>query len=406
MHKACILPIILWSGIVCAVVSGMTGSAKKKRFHADENKGESRRMQMGASMNNNYDQGAPKKNDNGWLIGVVSAIVVLMAAIVISAGWLGYRIVSKSLTMEKTVSGIKDGVNDSGDEFDFDFDYHYGYGEKEQEPHDYDDNDSYPYPYDDLYEDFYEEYYGDYFEEYFGEDYDDYGHDYDNDDRHDSADPYAETDKKYYEGLEDAVRSDLDYSVRWESYEYDTDYRYVDIYAVYPQITGENIPNLEHINDYIFQEIQFWVESFEEYEEEGYFYEDDSFELDAYGYVTYMDEEKISIVFSEHGMANGSGVAYLYSINVDVQNGVILDNSSIINMDDEFAVEFRNRNKEQNDADGYVDILSDQEIAEYLNSETMGIVFYTPLGLEVGINVDGGWYTVTYKDYEKYLKKL
>lgn len=128
--------------------------------------------------------------------------------------------------------------------------------------------------------------------------------------------------------------------------------------------------------------------------------------MDAYGYVTYMDEEKISVVFSERGFANGSGIAYLYSINIDIENGVILDNSSIINMDDEFAVEFRRRNQEQNDADGYVDILSDQEVVEYLNSDTMGIVFFTPLGLEVGINIDGGWYTVTYKDYEKYLKKL
>lgn len=358
-------------------------------------------------MNNNYGQGAPKKNDNGWLIGVVSAIAVLAAAIVISAVWLGYRIVHKSLTMEKTVAGIKDG-HDSGDEFDFDFDYHYGYGEKESEaepePYGYDDDDSYPYSYDDPYDDFYGDYFGEDYDDYYGTD--PYGYDHDNDDHRGSTDPYAETDKKYYEGLEDAVRSDLDYSVTWKSYEYDTDYRYVDIHAVYPQITGENIPNLEHINDHIFQEVQFWVESFEEYEEEGYFYEDDSFELDAYGYVTYMDEEKISIVYSERGMANSSGVAYLYSINIDVQNGVVLDNSSIINMDDEFAVEFRNRNKEQNDAEGYVDFLSDQEITEYLNSETMGIVFYTPLGLEVGINVDGGWYTVTYKDYEKYLKKL
>jgi len=367
-------------------------------------------------MNNNYDPMAPEKNDNGWLIGVVSAIAVLAAAIVISAGFLGYRIVHRSLTMEKTVANIKDGKYDSGDDFDFDFDYHYGYGEKESETEPYNDDDSYPYsydyPYNYPYEDFGGDYFGDYFGDDFGDDYDDdyghddYGHDYGSDDYHGDTDPYAETDQKYYEGLEDAVRSDLNYSVKWESYEYDTDYRYVDIYAVYPQIVGENVPNIEHINEYIFQEIQFWVESFEEYEEEGYFYEDDSFELDAYGYVTYMDEEKMSIVYSERGTANGSSVAYLYSINVDIQNGVILDNSSIINMDDEFAVEFRNRNKEQNDADGYVDMLSDQEVAEYLNSETMGIVFYTPLGLEVGINVDGGWYTVTYRDYEKYLKKL
>lgn len=334
-------------------------------------------------MNNNYDPKLSGKNNNGWLIGVVSAIAVMFAAIVAVICCLFYRVANEAVRDRKTVAGITDGASGNGD--DFDFDYQYGYAQKESEPESEESGN------DDPDEDFYQDYFGD-------DPYDDHDHK--------ESDPYEDTDQEYYEGLKDAVRYDLDYSVSWQSYEYDTDYEYVDIYAVYPQLTGEGIPNLEYINDYIFQEIQFWVESFEEYEEEGYFYEDDAFTLDANAYVTYMDEEKISIVYSERGTANGSRVAYLYSINVDVQNGVILSNSSIINMDDEFAVEFRRRNQEQNDAEGYVDILSDQEIVEYLNSETMGIVFYTPLGLEVGINVDGGWYTVTYKDYEKYLKKL
>lgn len=326
-------------------------------------------------MNNNYNQMPPKKNNNGWLIGVVSAIAVLFVAIFVTAGLMCYRI------MNETVSHINDegATSESGDDFDFDFDYNYQYAQKETEQEDEED-------------DFYEDYFDDY--------------DYDNYDDPEYKDPYEDTDQEYYDGLKDAIRYDLDYSVSWESFHYDTDYQYVDIYAVYPEISGENIPNIDYINDYIFQEVQFWVESFEEVEEEGYFYEDDSFSMDATAYITYMDEEKISIVFSEYGMTDDSYVSYLYSINVDVKNGVILSNSSIIDINDEFAVEFRKRNQEQNDAEGYVDILSDQEIVEYLNSSTMGIVFYTPLGLEVGINVDGGWYTVTYKDYEKYLKKL
>lgn len=325
-------------------------------------------------MNNYYNQLPPRKNNNGWLIGVVSAIAVLYAAILVTVGLFCYRVVNDAVQQEGITSG-------NGDEFDFDFDYNYQYAQKETEPEE-----------DDLYDDFYRDYFDD-------DDYDYY-------DDPEYTDPYEDTDAEYYDGLKDAIRYDLDYSVSWQSYYYDTDYQYVDIYAIYPEISGENIPNLDYINDYIFQEVQFWVESFEEVEEEGYFYEDDSFSMDATAYITYMDEEKISIVFSEYGVTNGSNVSYLYSINVDVKNGVILSNSSIIDINDEFAVEFRKRNQEQNDAEGYVDILSDQEIVEYLNSSTMGIVFYTPLGLEVGINVDGGWYTVTYKDYEKYLKKL
>lgn len=325
-------------------------------------------------MNNYQNPMPPEKNNNGWLIGVVSAIAVLSIVVVAAAGWLGHRIVNKAAEEIKTAAD--NGPSGDGDDFDFDFNYNYQYAQKETESEEEDD--------DDLY--------GDYFEDY---DYDSY-----------DADPYEDTDKEYYEGLRDAIRYDLDYSVEWESYTYDTDYQYVNIAAVYPKISGENIPNLDYINDYIFREVETWIESFEEYEQEGYFYEYDSFSLDATAYITYMDEEKISVVYSEHGRTDTESVSYLYTINVDVKNGVILDNSSIINMDDEFAIEFRQRNKEQNDAEGYVDVLSDQEIVEYLNSETLGIVFYTPLGLEVGINVDGGWYTVTYKDYEKYLKKL
>jgi len=331
------------------------------------------------SMNNNYNPMSPKKNKNGWLIGVVSAIAVILVAIVVEVGLLGYRLMNAAVEYRKSVAGISDGASESGDEFDFDFDYNYQYAQEEKESEADDD---------DLYDDFYR---------------DDY---YDYDDDPEYTDPYADTDKEYYEGLKDAIRYDLDYSISWQTFYYETDYQYVDIYAVYPEIKGENIPNLDYINDYIFQEVQFWVDSFEEYEEDGYFYEDDSFSLDATAYITYMDEEKISIVFSEYGLTGDSQVAYLYSINVDVKNGVIMTNSSIIDINDEFAVDFRKRNQEQNNAEGYVDVLSDQEIVEYLNSSTMGIVFFTPLGLEVGINIDGGWYTVTYKDYEKYLKKL
>lgn len=332
-----------------------------------------------------------KESNNGWLIGVVVAIIVLSIGAVAAGAIFGYRLMQKVVEEEKSVASIKE--KDSSDkDFDFEFDHSYHYeGEDESEEEEEKENASG----------------GQYNEpEIDSPDYSMYGGisgEYDITD-------YSYTDERngeiYYSELKDATRNDLDYSVSWQDYEYETDYKNVDIVAFYPKIVGENIPNLDHINDYIFDEVEYWVESFEEYVDEGYFAEDDDFLFLAYAYVTYMDEEKISIVYSEYGEAAGEEMYYLYSINVDVQNGVILDNSSIIDMDDAFAVEFRERNREQNDADGYIDELTDQEVLEYLNSSTMGVVFYTPVGLEVGINLDYGWYTVTFRDYKKYLEKL
>lgn len=322
-----------------------------------------------------------KKSGNGWLIAVVIGIVVCLIGIVAVAFWLVVTIGRMDAEEIKSASVLREQGIEKADKDDFDFDFEYNY-RQEKETEKETDEENVP---DD--------------EE---EQKDSYGTI--------NAEDYSyideDTGEEYYEKLKDAIRYDLDYSITWKSFDYDTDYEDVMIYASYPELTGDNIPNLDYINDYIFKEVEFWVEGFEENVAEGYFLEDDEFLMDIFAYVTYMDEEKISIVFSEYGYSDDYQMAYLYSVNVDVQNGVILENSSIINMDDEFAVEFRNRNKEQNDAEGYIDELSDQEIVEYLNSPTLGAVFYTPLGLEVGINLDSGWYTVTFKDYEKYLKKL
>ena len=339
-----------------------------------------------------------KKSDNGWLIAVVIAIMVLMVGVIVLGAVLGYKLVQK-VSEEKRVFSMKE--NDTSDEEaedDFDFEYSYQYREEKQSETDEqngettESSDSLKNGYPEFYSDEENPVAGNYSQGAFNED------DYSYTDK--------ETGAKYYKELKNAIRDDLNYSVSWQEYKYKTDYENVSIQASYPKLVGENIPNLDYINDYIFDEVEFWTESFEEYVNEGYFFEDDEFYLNSTVYVTYMDEEKISMVYSEYGETDGSTMYYLYSVNVDVQNGVILDNASIINMDDEFAVEFRERNREQNDADGYIDELSDQEIVEYLNSPSMGVVFYTPLGLEVGINLDYGWYTVTFRDYEKYLKKL
>ncbi|MDE6844370.1 MAG: hypothetical protein K2J99_01200, partial [Lachnospiraceae bacterium] len=91
---------------------------------------------------------------------------------------------------------------------------------------------------------------------------------------------------------------------------------------------------------------------------------------------------------------------FLYSINIDMENGIILDNESMLNVNDDFSVEFRDI---QNGEISYLTRMSDQEITDHFDSTDI-IVFYTPQGMEIGFNYDEGWVTVTYKDYEQYLK--
>ncbi len=41
--------------------------------------------------------------------------------------------------------------------------------------------------------------------------------------------------------------------------------------------------------------------------------------------------------------------------------------------------------------------LSDEELINCLKDEKDSVMFYTPVGLEIGFNYDGGWVTVTLK---------
>ena len=121
------------------------------------------------------------------------------------------------------------------------------------------------------------------------------------------------------------------------------------------------------------------------------------------GYVTYMDEEKMSIAFAEYIYTDYYNEAFLYSINIDMENGVILENENMLSIDDDFSVEFRKKSDVQNGEIIYLTGMTDQEITDHFNSSNI-IVFYTPKGMEIGFNYEEGWVTVTYEDYDKYLK--
>lgn len=316
-----------------------------------------------------------KKQNTGLIVGIVIGIIVLFLVAV-------FALASKAVNMlsEKEKEDLRRDVYDFDDDYDdrhrdehddYDFDYHY------------DDDFDYDYNYDDDYD----------YSDFFSDD-DFYGGDYYED---------AEYDDRYY-NLHNEITSDLSYQVELEDFDYESDYENAIIIASIPVISGEDVPNLDKINKDIRKEVDEMTKLFEsEYESHIKESEENYFVASLTGYVAYMDEDKLSIAWQEEMYSDRDGFVYLQSINVDMKNGVVLDNEDILAIDDEFSVEFRQKSDEQNGEISYLTYMTDQQITDYFESDAV-IVFYTPKGMEIGFNYEEGWVTVTYEEYEKYLK--
>lgn len=209
----------------------------------------------------------------------------------------------------------------------------------------------------------------------------------------------------------------LDYSVEMEEKEYE-DGSAAYIYYNYPVVSGD-VPNVDYINDTICAEWESLLEYYEEdyksalpdyygddYEEYG---ESDGIMAQLDANVTYMSEDVLSVVYREtvyYGEYLDYQVdLYLYCLNFDMKNGQLLENTGMLNIDEDFVEDFRERSEKQN-ADSVLDYYDDDDVMYCLEDPYSLILFYCPQGMEVGLNMDEGWVTVTYPDYEEYLKKL
>lgn len=225
-------------------------------------------------------------------------------------------------------------------------------------------------------------------------------------------DPFYQDDRNpddgiYYE-FESAIRDDLSYQVSVNTYQND-EFPFANnskalLSFEYAQITGD-IPNLEGINKALYEEIDLieeHISSSEEFLSDG-----DEYVYTGTCYVTYMSEEILSVAYVEYGYLNSQYVeSYVISLNFDMKTGMLLGNTNLVEVNDNFSIDFRERCEAQNGEIAGLSILSDQEITEYLSDGDYLIVFYTPLGMEIGFNYYDGWVTVTYQDYEKFTKQF
>lgn len=202
---------------------------------------------------------------------------------------------------------------------------------------------------------------------------------------------YYEPDKndEYYEEITDATSQDLDYHVIWKS----TSMRPDDsddtctYDCVYPVLTGEDEGKFSAMSDTIRDLICKYQDTYKDYESG----------VSSSGYVTYMDEEKISVVVKHSFYEKKSTIPRVEAVTLNIQTGEVISHDNLVTVDEDLVWQFRARNTSQNGTVEFVDDLSDEELADYLKDEENSVMFYTPVGLEIGFNYDGGWVTVTLK---------
>ena len=219
------------------------------------------------------------------------------------------------------------------------------------------------------------------------------------------------SDSEYYTFADD-IKTDLDYSVKKKHYSYKSDNDNVKIEIDYPEVTDDGLSDIDDINANFAYEIDYYKDYYEK-KYASQMTDDGYYKVDTTCYVTYMDKDMLSVAFMQDVACDKYVNTTIYSVNIDMTTGKILDNTDIINSDDTFAADFIKRSEKQN-GDSLITGWDEKDVTKALSSEDSLILVYTPVGMEIGINGvksngtdydDTGWVSVTYKDYEKYLKQ-
>ena len=216
--------------------------------------------------------------------------------------------------------------------------------------------------------------------------------------------PYYEP---FYESFDDSYG--YGYQRRYIKYMDDINGVAVDAKVGYYVLEGDNIPNIDEINTELYYQQCY---DFVQYLRGKSVYSASTrLEMNIDNYITYNDDEILSIVTDVNVFVDGGEnreELCIYGINVDLKNGVIMDNSTILDYDT-IADEFRDKSDKQNGVSDTLKDMTDEEIKQIITDPAATIVFFTPVGVEVGFaytyNYSGiGWITVSYEEYEDLLK--
>ena len=348
-----------------------------------------------ADMNQNayYRQTPPQKKGKGGIIaGIIGGILLLL--MIISIIWFTYVM-------------IKAEMSTTSDDYDYD-EYEYDYDEYSYE------NDSYA---DDYADNEYDDSYGsDADEGTYDEEYDpmEFVSQIEWDDTFWKKEPHNykqdEVGTDVYYQMCNCINKDVSYRINYENYEYVDKDQNVCIRINYYQLDGD-IPNLDDINYELENTALLYADQYldkkkeyqEMFEEEGCGY---VATVDCY--ITYNDEQTVSVVFDECFETAVQIDRKIYTVNIDPETGSILRNTDILDISDEFVADYREICEEQNGEVPAMEYFDNDELKEFFLDENTLILYHTPCGLEVGINYETeddyyGWVTATLNDYDKYL---
>lgn len=196
----------------------------------------------------------------------------------------------------------------------------------------------------------------------------------------------------YYEEITDAIPEEQSHMIIWKSssmYSDDAD-NSCSYDCVYPVLTGDAGEDYSAVNARI-QQLAGKYEAV---------YQDYAGGVTSTGYVTYMDEEKYSVVILHRLYTEQGTLPRIDAVSYDLKTGEEIPCSDMTEVDQELVKQFRSRNTYQNGEIDFVEEASDEELLELLRDPEKCVMFYTPVGLEIGFNYEGdnpGWVTVTLK---------
>ena len=220
---------------------------------------------------------------------------------------------------------------------------------------------------------------------------------------HDYYDDYGDYDSGYYEPSEDdpyyreitdSTRTDLSYGISWivDSITPDDTEDYCTYYSTYPVLEDDE-RDYSAVNSRIEAAALEYKESYKDYPGG----------CSSLGYVTYMDETRISIVF-QHSLYEDNGTRpRISALTFDLETGEEMKPEQMTEISEELVMRFRAQNTVQNGAVEFVDNASDEELLALLSDPDAAVYFYSPVGLEAGFNYESdeygsGWVSVTLKD--------
>ena len=213
----------------------------------------------------------------------------------------------------------------------------------------------------------------------------------------------------YYSGPYNSLRDDLSYEITFTEAIYYATNLNASVDVEYPQIVSDDMENMDYINEALRYEFEYYRDYFSTEYKDYMTSEEDVFACEVDSFVTYMDEKILSVVFYEKialklGYETYQGINF-YCLNFNLEMGTLLENTEVLRLDEDFAVDFRRREVEENGEEALT-AYSDQEILRMLKDGTRLVLFYTPMGLEVGLNLDERIVYVTYDDYKNYLNNF